>query len=129
MREKLLLPVSHFAAFTGPLLMVVTDYMEQPMNNQGQNSFVKGDAGRLCFLAGPFKRDYNIAYQFTREIRVLRPAAVRGRGSGRRDTIARNAFKIGKGYDVGRLVPSEELPVELPYLPVIDKEDAYVPIL
>jgi len=99
------------------------------MNNQGEDSFVKGDAGGLRFLAGPFKRDYNIAYQFTREIRVLGPAAFRGRGSGRRDAIARGAFKIGKGYDVGGPVPSEELPVEFPYLPVIDKEDAYVPIL
>ena len=98
------------------------------MNNQGEDPFVKRDAGGLRFLAGPFKRDYNIAYHFTREIRVIRSPAFRRSSPGRGEIVMRGALNVGKRYDVGRLVPSEEFPVEFPYPAVIDKEDTYISI-
>lgn len=95
------------------------------MNNQGDDPFVKRDLGCVCLLAGPFKRDYNIADHFTREIRDAGYMP----GKGCRRVIAGDVLKIRKRYDVGRLVPSEELPVVFPYLCIVDKEDAYVLIL
>ncbi len=121
--EELLLPVSHSAAFVPPFFVVKTDYVEQSVNNEGENSLVEGNARCIRLFMCPFERDYNITDHFTRENRCIRSMG------GQVRALPGEVCKVGKGDYVCGPVSSEELPVELLYLPVADEQDAYVPIL
>ena len=95
--------------------MIETEYMEQPVDDQGEEPLMKRDGHMLRLHGGPLKRDYNITDHFTREFpRPCRPVE-----------LCRS--EIGEGDHVGGPVPSEELVVEYLYLPVADKQDAYIP--
>ena len=85
------------------------------MNYEGEEPLVKGDLQGVRFFPGLFKRDYNIADHFTRHF----PAAIPGHGL---------LLHVGKGDYVCGLIFTEELLVQLPYLCVVDKQDAYIPI-
>ena len=121
--EEFLLPVSHSAAFVPPLFVVKTDYVEQSVNNEGEDPLVERNTRCIRLFTRSFERDYNIADHFTREIRCIRPMAARGAA------LPGEICEIGKRDNVCGPVSSEELPVEFLYLSVADEQDAYIPIL
>jgi hypothetical protein len=118
--EKLLFPVPHSSAFVAAFFMGVPDYMEQPMDDEGEHPLVKGDVHGLRFSASPFQRDYNIANYFTREFLI---PGNRGTGA---TALRRLIFDIGeRDYIRGRVL-AEKLFVQFLYLLVVYEQDAYV---
>jgi hypothetical protein len=110
MREDIgkqpLFPILHAPGLRGAGLVVESEHVEKPVDDEGEETLVQGYPGSLRLLFRPFHRDYQIAQDFARE------------------TIG-----IGEGDDVGGAVPPEKLLVVPPDFLVVREEDAEVSIL
>ena len=104
--KELFFPVSHSSGLVAIPFVVKTHNMQYAVNDKAKDPFVERNRQAFRFLAGFFKGYDNITHH------------VRG-----------ESVHVGKGNHVGRPVPFEILPVEQPYVCVIDKKYAEIPIL
>ena len=103
---ELSFPVFHSPRLFGAPLMVVAQDVDESMNDERAKPRVKGDRGPIRLYLRLLDGNDDVADQFVGE-----------------------AVEIGKGDDIGGLVPSETFLVESRNPFIIGEQDAEVPTL